>query len=274
MNITIIGCGYIGKELAKLWSHKGHVVTCTTRSPKNLPVLDKFCQKSIVIKASDENEMELLIEQNDLIVVTVASSSLEDYKNTYLKAASSIRHAALKFHTPKILFYTNSSSVYGEHKGRFVDENSSLLSTSEQGKILIETEKTFLSLQELGWKICIFRLSEIYGPGRDFETRMKKLQGHVIPGTGLTYTNMIHREDIVGALNYALNHKLEGIYNLADDDHPLRKEFYNYLCDQLKLDHVTWDANLKRIHPGNKRISNHKMKAAGYKFQFPNRELT
>jgi len=272
-NCAIIGCGYVGKALAKFWTSLGFVATCTTRKNKNLSNLKAITQKTMLLQGSDEAEIKLVLEQNDVIVVTVAADTIQDYKDAYLRTAQSIRHKAAEIRTPKILIYTSSASVYGDHQGKWVDEKSPLLAESEQAKILEETEKVYLSLAQLGWRVVILRLGEIYGPNRDLATKVQHFQGKVLPGKGSHFTNMIHLEDIIQGIHYSYQHNLQGIYNLADDDHPTRKEFYDKICDHLGLSRVLWDANLARLSRGNKRISNHKIKAAGYEFIHPHRVL-
>lgn len=272
-HIAVIGCGYVGTELARLLSKKGHVVTCSTRSKKKFADLREVAQKTAICKGSDEKEISLLMKDQDVIIVTVGADSIDDYKNTYLRTAQSIRHAALARKTPKTLIYTSSTSVYGEHHGFWVDENSPTLAEAEHMKILLETEQTYLSLAELGWKVCIFRLAEIYGPDRTLASKVEDLQGHTLPEKGNTFTNMVHRDDIVKAIDYALNHHLEGIYNLADDDHPLRKELFDKLTKHFKLKPIDWDHHQLKLSRGNKRVSNHKIKAAGFVFNHPHRIL-
>ena len=273
MNCVIIGCGYIGKRIAKLWTKKGHFVTATTTSKRNLPELEKVAQKSIIVKGTDESELSYLIEENDVILVSVSAAGLDNYRETYLSTAESIRHIALQQKKAKLLLYTSSAAVYGNHNGQWVDENSSLLAKPKEIKFLMETEDIYLSLKELGWKVSIFRLAEIYGPGRELKKKMEELQGRVLPGKGKIYTNMVHIDDIVLAIDYALSHNLEGIYNLADDDHPMKEAFYNALCDRYHLERLIWDPHLDPLIRTNKRVSNHKIKSAGFIFRHPHRTL-
>lgn len=273
MNIVIIGCGYIGSALAALWRKKGYTVTATTRTPEKLTDLSLVAQKTIVIKGNDEDELIPLIANNDLILVTIGADSSEHYESAYLNTAQIFRHLALEMDLPRRLIYTSSTSIYGDHHGQWVDETSPLLALSDQAKILIEAEKTYYSLSELGWETCVFRLSEIYGPGREISTRVKLLDNHILPGSGEHYTNMIHKADCVHAIDYALRHNLEGIYNLSDDEHPTRKDLYNSIAHKFQLPIVKWDPTHLPLHTGNKRISNHKIKAEGYTFQHPIRIL-
>jgi nucleoside-diphosphate-sugar epimerase len=147
------------------------------------------------------------------------------------------------------------------------------LAKSEPAKILIEAEKHYLSLQELGWNVCLLRLSEIYGPGRELSNRVKNLEGHVLPGTGDHYTNMIHKTDVASAIDYAHRHHLEGIYNLSDDENPTRKALYDAVSHKFRLPKVKWDPEHMALHTGNKRVSNHKIKAEGFALRHPIRML-
>ncbi len=273
-HVAIIGCGYVGSELAKSLTKKGIIVTCTTRNRKKLPLLHKVAQTAVICKGSDEKELSLVSKDQDALIITVSAESQDDYKNAYLRTAQSLRHIALAKKSPKTLIYTSSTAVYGEQHGFWVDENSPLHPDSEAAQILLETEETYLSLAKLGWRVCIFRLAEIYGPERDLPSRVKDLENHIIPGKGDTFTNMVHVDDIIGASEYALAHSLEGIYNLADDDHPVRRELFDKLCGQLHLKPIVWDPHLAaKMARGNKRVSNHKIKAAGYVFKHPHRIL-
>lgn len=270
-NIAIIGCGYIGLEVAAAWTKKGDHVTATTRTPERLPELSKAAQKSVILKGNDEDEFIPLIAHNETILVTTAADDAEHYESAYLHTAQILRRLALEMDLPRDLIYTSSTSVYGDHHGLWVDESSELLGKGEQARILIEAEKTYASLEELGWNVCILRLSEIYGPDREISKRVRSLATHPIPGSGDQYTNMIHKLDCAGAINYALRHHLTGIYNLADDDHPTRKELYDEISKKFHVPEVTWDPSLTSLHSGNKRISNHKIKKAGYRFVHPHR---
>lgn len=273
MKIVIIGCGYVGQEVAKIWKKKGDSVTATTRTPERLDDLSKVATKSVIINKADEEALAPLVTDNEVIVVTIAADSPEQYENAYLNTSKVLKSLAREMGTPKRLIYTSSTSVYGDHHGQWVDEESSLLAKSDQAKILIEAEKNYLSLAEIGWKVCILRLTELYGPGRELSKRVQKMEGHVLPGDGSQYTNMLHKEDAASAIDYALRHHLEGIYNVCDDEHPTRKELYDKVTKKFSHPAVLWDPEHSALHSGNKRISNHKMKAEGFALHHPHRIL-
>lgn len=273
MKIVIIGCGYIGQEAAKIWKKKGEFVTATTRTPEKLDDLSKIATKTVIINNADEEALAPLVAENEVIVVTIAADSSEEYENAYLNSSKVLKNLALEKGMPKRIIYTSSTSVYGDHHGQWVDENSPLLAKKDQAKILIEAENNYLSLTELGWKVCILRLTELYGPGRELSKRVAKIEGHVLPGNGSQYTNMLHKVDAAAAIDYALRHHLEGIYNVSDDEHPTRKELYTKVTQKFNYPEVKWDPDHTALHSGNKRISNHKIKAEGFAFHHPHRIL-
>jgi nucleoside-diphosphate-sugar epimerase len=273
MNAAIIGCGYLGSKVAlELKKRKVHV-TATTRTPSRLEEIAQVAQKGALIPFSpDEKDFLPILEANDLILVSIAAGSMENYDSAYRITAQIFRQIAKKI-GPKKLFYTSSTSVYGDNAGKWVDETSERLANTEQGKILIEAEDTYLSLEEYGWQVSLVRLAEIYGPGREISKKVAAMAGRPLPGNGHQYTNMVHIDDCVGGILYLNDHHLTGIYNLADEDHPLRKNFYQEVAQKHHLKAPTWDPALTGIHTGNKRVSIHKMKAAGYALRHPHRIL-
>ncbi len=272
MNTLIIGCGYVGKALAKALHALGHSVTATVKTSRNTASLDPYCQRVFFLRGSDQESMQKLIDANDLIIVTLAAKRKEDYQSAYLGAASTLLSCA-RNSPAKTLIYTSSTSVYGDHGGAWVDEKSVLQPSTENSSILVETEKTYTALEELGWNVTILRLAEIYGPGRSLQDKIKAMQGRILGGTGKAFSNMIHLEDIVGAVLYLHSHKITGIYNLADDEHPEKEVFYHDLARKYHLKGILFDPSLKGMRMDNKKVSNHKIKSTGYSLKRASRAL-
>lgn len=273
MNIAIIGTDSIGRDIAALWTRKGHQVTITTRNPEKLKDLSTVAQKCVILKGTEPSELASIILNNEVILVTISGDIPDEYEETYLQLAHAIRRIALDNTPPRRLIYTSSTMVYGDHRGLWVDEGSKLKIKSDQGELLIETERTFLSLEELGWGVCVLRVAEIYGPWRELSERLRTLQGQTLPGSGKNFSNMVHCDDVVAAIDYILRRRLKGIYNISDDDHPTRKDLYAQITEALGLPPIQWAQNKDNWRGGNKRISNHKIKAKGFVFRYPHRVI-
>lgn len=273
-NILIIGAGFVGSHLAKVLDKK-YNVSVTTRTLEKKQELEKESLNVKLLDTNDFNQLSQLISSYDIIVVTLAPKCINDYKKTYLTTAQNIvkcfENSQKKV---KHLIYTSSSSVYGDQKGALTTEDSPLNNTTSSGKILIETENTFLSLKKMQTKVCIFRLSEIYGPKRDLSLRVKHYSEFSAPGDGLNPTNMIHVDDISLAILFAIEHSLDGIYNLTDDEHISRKQMYDLISRRFLLPIVFFDSTKSSIHSGSKVLSNQKIKDLGFIFKYPHRIYT
>jgi nucleoside-diphosphate-sugar epimerase len=263
MKIGIIGCGYVGQAMALRWKPEGHTIAVTTRHPEKVPFFESLAHHVHVLK---EGTLNNFLSQQDVVLVSVAPGASSDYRSTYLNTAHQIKEQIA--HTPRLKYvlYTSSTSVYGDHQGAWVDENTSIVPAHEQARILHETEQVLLSCASTHLKVCILRLGEIYGPGREISERLRRMQSQSFAGTGKSYTNLIHLTDIVEALDFTLQKRLEGIYNLCNDFHVPRRQLYEQLCQQKGIPPLQWDPTKTSQHAGNKRVSNQKIKTAGFVF--------
>ena len=70
--------------------------------------------------------------------------------------------------------YLSSTGVYGDHQGAWVDETSPCHANTERAMNRLLAEKAWLSLYETeALPVMIFRLSGIYGPGRNAIERLR-----------------------------------------------------------------------------------------------------
>lgn len=261
MNIAILGCGYVGKALAVRLKNDGHSLTGTTRSPQKASLLSSHLDRVEVLHGNDKAAMENLLKGQQAIILCQAADNASDYETTYLDTAKTLVKLLPSFPGLRHIIYTSSTSVYGDHQGAIVDEESLPVPLNPTSQILLETENVLLASAE---NTCVLRLGEIVGPGREIADRLRKLEGRPLPGTGDNITNITHVDDIVGFVQLVLTKGLRGIYNICGDQHLPRKELYAHICAEEGLPPVTWDGSKTSRHGGNKIVSNAKAKAAGY----------
>jgi nucleoside-diphosphate-sugar epimerase len=267
IKILIIGCGYIGLALAHELSLIGYQVTGTTTREERIHEIEDSGAAAVVWNG-DVEPLKALLNDHEIIIVTVAPGKNSDYRQTYLATAEKIQLALLAqnfaLRKSKKIIYTSSTSVYAENSGGWVTEDQETNPTTPQGKILRETEQVYEGFSEISNSVnsLIYRLAGIYGPGRELEARLDHTA--TFPGDGSTPMNLIHRDRIVGAIVYGIEHNLKGIYNLCEDRHPTRKEFYTELAKRLGKPEPRWDPSLPAMHASNKYVSNQKIKQAGF----------
>jgi len=266
MRIGILGCGYVGEAAALHWTKGGHVLSATTRTQNRIPYLSHFIDHVYLLESLS---LAHFLSELDILLISVAPDKASDYASAYLRTAQNVAKELLICPNLKQILYTSSLSVYGDHEGQWIDETALAIPSNENTKILLETEKTLMEIARSNLKVCILRLGEIYGPGREIENRLRRMLHQPFPGDGSSFTNLIHLEDIVGALDFALKHQLQGIYNLCSDEHIPRKQFYEQICRRENLPQVQWDSTRTGAHQGRRRVLSQKLKKEGFVFLHP-----
>ncbi len=272
MNILIIGCGYVGQAIASFWQQQDHQLTLTTTTLAKISQLSPLGQ--VVIVEKDSLKALTNIIQNQEVVVFSVSPGRRGrdpvtYRQTYLETAKNLVSILQNASNVKQLIYTGSYAVLGNHNGEWVDEETPYIPVNERGQILAETEQVLLSAQSETLKVCILRLGGIYGLGREVEKIFGSWFGTTQRGTGEDYVNWVHLDDIVTALEFTRLHKLQGIYNLVNDVPIKKRELLDKLAQVHDLESVIWDKSDPGKLPYNTKVSNEKIKAAGFQFIYP-----
>ena len=270
MNVAIIGCGYVGYKVAQCWQQQmDFVVSATTTSPERVPALESVAQKVVVTRSNDLDSLKSVLHNQDVVLLSVGAKSAEVYEETYLQTAQTLVSSLRQIKSVKQLIYTGSYAVYGDRNGVWVDEETPLAPATLNAQILRKTEDILLSASSENLRVCIFRLGGIYGPGRELIKIFNRYSGATRPGNGEDITNWIHLDDIVGAVEFARQHRLQGIYNLVDDAHLTSRELLDSLFEKHNLPKVIWDTSINSTRPYNAWVSNEKLKEAGYQFIHP-----
>lgn len=273
--IAIIGCGYVGTAVSRYWyQQKGYSVRATTTRQERVTQLESVATEVVVMKAEDSQAVKSLLQNRDTVVLSIAPISdrqvdAQVYRQTYIPTAKNLVAALQENETVKQLIYLSSCSVYGNKKGEWVDETSPVDTDSEYNQVLCEAEQLLLNSARDDLQITILRLGGIYGPKREITKRFARIAGKTMDGSGQTFTSWIHLDDIIAAMDFLCQRRLGGIYNLVNDFNLTIRELSDIVCDRQGLPRILWDDTKPSYRFLNARISNQKIKAAGYKLIHP-----
>jgi NAD dependent epimerase/dehydratase family enzyme len=179
--------------------------------------------------------------------------------------------------TPYKLIYLSATSVYGDHEGRKVQEDSKLEAGSINGLARIECENKYLELQnnEVA-NIIILRLAGIYGDKRNNILSIKGKDTQNKPSNRMI--SRIHVADIVAIIREVIlsDEVKNQIINVADNSPCPTNQVNDYICEELlKIDKLPTDNNLKESRHSsfaldNKVVDNSKLKKVlNYELVFP-----
>lgn len=277
MKILIIGCGYVGRAIAEKWQKDGHFVTVTTTTPDRITELQAIANQALILKGNDLQQMKAMIKDQEVIVLMVSprgGRELSNYQQTYLETAHNLVSAVKDSPTIKQIIYTSSFGIIGDHKGAWIDETITIKPSNERNQILAQTEQVLLTVNaqpnlEQTLKVCILRLAGIYGKNRELWKIFQSWAGTTRETDGEEYSNWIHLEDIVNALELIRLQELQGIYHLGNDQPLPKKLLLEQLCQKYDLPPIHWTSPSITPYPHNVRLSNQKIKAAGLQLKYP-----
>lgn len=260
--ILIAGCGDVGIATALELIAQGHQVYGLRRTIDALP--DSI--HAIKADLGDKSTLSSLPAADILIYCATPSERSEaGYRAAYLDRLKNVL-AALPT-PPKHLFFTSSTSVYGQNAHEWVTEESPAQPQDVYGQIMCEAEQQVFDLANG----CVVRFSGIYGPGRHHLINRVKA-GVGAPQTPVHYSNRIHRDDCAGALAHlvqrALLHQpLERCYLVSDLEPTPIHTITDWLAGKLN---VTLNTHTPIQRGGSKRCDSQRLRDSGYQFRYPN----
>ena len=179
---------------------------------------------------------------------------------------------------PKWVTYLSATNVYGDHKGKWVDEESETNPTSANGIGRLAAEKSWMFFaKNIKLPFQIFRLSGIYSDRSNILVRLKSGNANIIKKRNHFFSR-IHVEDIANVLFKSLsNFKSGEIYNISDDKPSSSEEVTLHGVKLLNIDTPKIietknieSAMLKNFFKDSKKVSNKKMKNFfDYSLKFP-----
>ena len=266
--LLIFGYGYCAKYLSKVFLSDNWEVYGITRSAK---IRSKKDIK--IIFWHDFKKIKLITDEVDKIIVCTPpfmgkDPVLENFSNFFKNNLNG-----------KWIGYLSSTSVYGNHKGDWVNESSKLKSQSKFGIDRINVEKNWqFFASKANFDLTIFRLSGIYGPNRNPFNKLKDKEFKCIFKENHLF-NRIHVEDIALIIRKYISLEIkELVLNLSDDYPSSNYDFVKEASKLLKLKEpdkipygsVKMSDSARSFYEESKKVSNDKIKnILSYNFLHP-----
>ena len=270
---SVIGCGYVGSFVAASMKNQGHYVVGTTRTPQRFAELRNVVNEPISLDlAKQDSDFSFLEDQQGLLISVAPTQNGEGYQDVFSNGIRNLSRAlrCRQSTQPLHVTYISSAGVYGDQQGELVTEDSDVDCLNPVNAMLVEAENVLLTIDRPDTTICVLRLGGIYGPGRDMVSMIKQAAGEQIPKNGNDVPAWSGIFDITTGVSFAFSNQLNGIYNLVDDMQLSRRELSNEICDIDGLPPVIWaNENAPGARSMNARVTNHKIKAKGFRLSTP-----
>jgi nucleoside-diphosphate-sugar epimerase len=274
INIFCFGFGQIAKNFVnkmQLENFKINLSTTSTKKSSNKNI-NGINHESFFFdnEAFDKNLIKNLNKADHILISIPPVNGIDLVVKNFSKF---LDRSKLKWIT-----YLSATSVYGDHQGKWVNEESKVEPTSLNGIARLSAEKSWLLLEKSkNLPIQIFRLSGIYSNERNILTRIKSGNVNLISKQNHFFSR-IHVEDASNILFKSLNNFKSGeIYNISDDQPSSSEEVTMYaakLLDantpkKIEINEIKGEM-MKNFYKESKKVSNKKMKNFfNYELKFP-----
>ncbi len=234
-NVLIIGCGYTGLRLATRLIERGCRVTGTARSDARIAAMQAAGVEPVTGALDDAATLRRLVASQPAAVVYFVPPPRSGV-DPLPDIVQAFRPLGLE-----AFIFTSTTSVYGDHKGGWVDETTSVTADTSNDPARIWAERLVLDAgTNYGMPMRICRISGIYGPGRTLRPLLQSGRYALIKGRD-TWVGRIHVDDLVTGLIATWQCGENGqVYNMVDQCPHLASEFANLAADLNHLPRPEW----------------------------------
>ena len=274
INIFCFGFGQVAKNFIKKLSVEQYNInlSATSRSESSKESFNGINYNSYLFNSENfDQSLVVKLKEADHILVSIPPENQEDL--VIKNFSKFIESSKVKWIT-----YLSATSIYGDHKGEWVNENSKTNPISNNGIARLKAENAWFSLEKnKKIPIQIFRLSGIYSNEKNILIRLKS-GGVKLINKKNHFFSRIHVDDISNILFKSLSKFKSGeIYNLSDDKPSTSEEVTLFGAKILNIENIEKievdqikSEMLKNFYNESKKVSNKKMKSYfDYNLKFP-----
>ncbi|MGO4407428.1 SDR family oxidoreductase [Bosea sp. RAF48] len=274
MNILILGLGYSAGFFARAALARGWEVTGTVRSAEKAVHLSREGIRTLVFDGfAVSSALGKAVAEADAVLVSVQPSEDGD------PALGPLRSALAAAPNLRWIGYLSTIGVYGDQGGAWIDEATPPAPTNGRTRQRVAIEEAWLQLgRDSGKPAQIFRLSGIYGPGRNAITKLREGKANRLIKPGQVF-NRIHVDDIAGVLMASLAQPRNGaIYNVTDDEPGPPQDVITFAAEltglepppETPFEQAQLSPMAASFYGESKRVSNALVKRElGYAFRYP-----
>lgn len=274
MNILILGLGYSAGFFARAALARGWEVTGTVRSAEKAAELSRAGIRTLVFGGfAVSSALAKAVAEAEAILVSVQPAEDGD------PALSPLRAALMAAPNLRWIGYLSTIGVYGDQGGAWIDEATPPAPTNARTRQRVDIEEAWLQLgRDSGKPAQVFRLSGIYGPGRNAIAKLREGKATRLIKPGQVF-NRIHVDDIAGVLMASLAQPRQGaIYNVTDDEPGPPQDVITFAAEligleappEIPFEQATLSPMAASFYGESKRVSNALVKREfGYAFRYP-----
>jgi nucleoside-diphosphate-sugar epimerase len=229
-SVLIIGCGYIGRRIARLLPADRYRVTGCVRSDESAAAVS--AAGIDVLQADlDAGLSPAAVSGVDEIYYLAPPPHGGDVDTRMASVLPALDSRRLRR-----IVYISTSAVYGDCRGAWITESQALAPTSGRGRRRLDAERQLQAwCKRQGVQCTVLRVPGIYGPGKLPLARLE--QGlPVLRETDAPYTNRIHGDDLAMICVTAMHSPVsDAVFNVSDGHPSNMTDYFFRVADAAGL---------------------------------------
>ena len=279
MNIFIFGAGYTAQTWCDLVRADGHMIAGTTRDREKLAELQHLGIEPFLFDGEAHNgNIENKLSSTTHLLISIAPP--RETKGEVADPVLNVFGEIICHSMPELQWigYLSTVGVYGNHDGKWVDEEMPTTPVSARSIQRDMAEKQWMALAaSIKVPLSILRLSGIYGPGRNAFRTIEAGRSRRLVKKGQIF-NRIHVVDIARAIDLASTACSNGIFNITDNLPAPPQDVVTYaheLMDRTPPPELVFETAditpmARSFYGENKQVSNAKSKSElGMDYEYP-----
>lgn len=266
MNISILGCGWLGFPLAKSLLQKGFSVKGSTTTLEKISVFENAGINAFQIALSEEEiigEIDAFLSNSEILIIDIPPKLRGNVSDNFVQKIKNLIPFIEKSSVEKVIF-VSSTSVYSDAISiDLITEKTIPNPETESGRQLLEAE--IVLQNNSNFTTTVIRFGGLIGEDRHpikFLAGKENLENPEAP------INLIHQLDCIGIITEILEKNCFGeTFNAVSPFHPTRKVYYSKKAMEFNLPLPKFDESKPSV---GKIISSGKVSTVlGYEFQKP-----
>jgi len=268
VNISIVGCGYIGKKVASKLLSLGVSVECYVHSMGSKETCEALGLRANLLELdSSDLSNEWHVQEKNVIAYFAPPLHQGVIDTRMTNFISALEHLNS---IPDKIVLISTTGLYGDCQGEWIDESRAVNPQADRAHRRLSAENQLQQFcQSKNIECIIFRVPGIYAIDKLPVKRISSGEP-IVSAIDSGYTNRIHAEDLSEFCVEALTQKINpGVYNCCDDNPSTMNDYFVRVADFLGLDRpkeISLQQAKKELSAGmlsylaeSKRISNKKL---------------
>jgi nucleoside-diphosphate-sugar epimerase len=232
--LLIFGLGYSSRAVIRAAGKRYERIVATVRSPERAAAMSALGVEGQAVTVLPFDGSSLSAELTEAVAAAdevLVSAPPDATGDPVLKACAT----ALAAHPPAAVAYLSTVGVYGDHEGRWVDEETECRPVSQRSVERLEAERAWTAFGKAhGIPVALLRLSGIYGPGQNALVNLARGTARRIIKPGQVF-NRIHVDDIAQAVLASFGKRYSGVVNVTDDEPSPPQDVVAFAAELLGL---------------------------------------